>query len=325
MIYCNIHKGDITLRKKTNKEFLKEVSNLTKNEYTFLEPYKGSPIKIKVRHNACGHEYMVSPNMFISHGNRCPYCNGNKAKQKNTSIFKKEVFAQVGNEYTVLGEYKTNSTNILIRHNVCGRKYMVRPNNFLHGSRCVTCEWDSRRLTRLQVVNYIREALGDTYMLVGDYISMQHKIEIKHFTCGYIFKVRLTDVVQKKSGCPRCSQSSGENLIMAYLQNHDIEFQTQKRFKGLKGKKFPLSYDFYLPSKKILIEYQGEQHFIPKAFGGVNAKTKNNPIDNFNSQRIHDKKKYDFAIAHGYMLLRPNYKIDTYSKMIDYLDTNLPC
>ena len=39
-----------------------------------------------------------------------------------------------------------------------------------------------------------------------------------------------------------------------------IEFIREKRFPSCKYK-IPLPFDFYIPSKKILIEYDGEQHF----------------------------------------------------------------
>ena len=66
--------------KKTNKEFLNEVKELVRNEYTFLEDYVNNKIKILCRHNKCGNEYLVSPNRFLS-GRRCPYCSGKKVME----------------------------------------------------------------------------------------------------------------------------------------------------------------------------------------------------------------------------------------------------
>jgi hypothetical protein len=60
-------------KKKTNEEFLKEVSKLENaNDYTFLEKYKNDKTKIEVRHS-CGHHYKVAPTHFLR-GRRCPYC-----------------------------------------------------------------------------------------------------------------------------------------------------------------------------------------------------------------------------------------------------------
>lgn len=57
--------------KKTNEEFIQEVRKLVGDEYNFLEPYRGKAVKIKVRHEPCGHTYPVTPNSFLSGGNRC--------------------------------------------------------------------------------------------------------------------------------------------------------------------------------------------------------------------------------------------------------------
>lgn len=58
---------------KPNEQFLSDVKEQVSNEYTFLEPYIRSNVKLKVRHNTCGTVYLVSPNNFFK-GRRCPYC-----------------------------------------------------------------------------------------------------------------------------------------------------------------------------------------------------------------------------------------------------------
>lgn len=42
-------------------------------EYVFLDKYKGTNIKINVKHIKCGHIYKVSPHKFMT-GRRCPFC-----------------------------------------------------------------------------------------------------------------------------------------------------------------------------------------------------------------------------------------------------------
>lgn len=42
------------MRRKTNQDFVRQVKNLVGNEYSFLDPYNGARVKIKVRHNTCG-------------------------------------------------------------------------------------------------------------------------------------------------------------------------------------------------------------------------------------------------------------------------------
>lgn len=305
------------MRRKTPEEFNKEFKELVGEEYTLLEPYYLSSIPIEIRHNICGHTYKARPNAFLK-GGRCPYCNGNIAKHKTTNDFKKEVYDLVGNEYTVIGEYINNSTNIKIRHNRCGREYMVRPNNFSHGSRCIECRYQDMRCSIEQVQAYINDAIGDKYELVGKYKSMQIPTILLHRVCGHTFSVRVTDVINKHSACPFCSASTGEVYIRDWLEKNNLPYEYQKGFVGLRDV-HPLTYDFFIPSKGILIEYQGEQHFKPTMF----CYSMRDDVDSiFEKQKRHDAIKRKYAYDNGYKLLCPTYKLNTYTLVSEYLSKN---
>jgi hypothetical protein len=59
-------------------------------------------------------------------------------------------------------------------------------------------------------------------------------------------------------------------MIRNFLIENNIDFIPQKRFKKCRDKK-PLPFDFFLYTKNICIEYDGEQHFLNKpTFGGPN-------------------------------------------------------
>jgi hypothetical protein len=129
--------------RRTHEYFEKEIFNLVGNEYEFLEPFKGVHTKILCRHNSdlCNnHKWKVEPNHFLRDSSRCPKCFGRIRKTQEE--FEKEVFDLVGEEYTVLGEYKNASTKILMRHNCesCGNyEYEVAPQKFLNNRRCPAC------------------------------------------------------------------------------------------------------------------------------------------------------------------------------------------
>lgn len=305
-------------RRKTDAQFKQEVYDLVGDEFTFLEPYISSSTKIKVRHNICGNTFFVTPNAFLRR-TPCGFCHGNRAKQKTTEQFKQEVYDLVGDEYSVIGAYINRTTNIKIKHNVCGRIYDVEPGNFLYGSRCIECYYTSLRLTTSEVNHRIRECLGESYKLVSDYVSSQKKSILYHKKCGTYFTVKLDDVFVKKSGCPKCVQSRGEDYVEDFLINHNIKYEPQKRFPDLKDTN-PLSYDFYLYELGIVIEYQGEQHFRPKTFGGI---SKEKAQSNFELQQLHDKTKRDYASSHNLILVCPDYKLNSYSKVSKFLEQSL--
>lgn len=133
---CSLCNGKF---KKTTKQFKEEVFQQVKDEYTVLGEYENSKKKIQIKHNYCNHEYLVTPDDFLNKKTRCPNCFGNFCK--TTNQFKKEVSEKFGEEYLVLGEYKNNKTNILMKHNVsgCQHIFLVTPDAFLRGSLCNKC------------------------------------------------------------------------------------------------------------------------------------------------------------------------------------------
>lgn len=103
----------------------------------------------------------------------------------------------------------------------------------------------------------------------------------------------------KGVGCPVCSESKGERKIRHWLERNGIEFEAQKEFVGLVGiGGGMLSFDFYLPDKNLLIEYQGEFHDGSKGdFTKINL----------NKQKIHDDQKKIFATNNKIKLLEVWY------------------
>lgn len=108
---------------------------------------------------------------------------------------------------------------------------------------------------------------------------------------------RLTSGITKSCGC---LGSSGEQNIKTFLNNNYIKFIPQQKYEtllGLGGNK--LSYDFYLPSYNLLVEYQGKQHYESiEYFGGD---------EQFEIQVEHDSRKRNYARLHNIDLLEIPY------------------
>lgn len=104
------------------------------------------------------------------------------------------------------------------------------------------------------------------------------------------------------TGCPNCSASKGEAVIIKFLSENNIEFITQHKFPDCKNKR-PLPFDFYLPGLNICIEYDGMGHY----------KVINRSKDSeYNLSRYiqiikHDKIKNDYCIENNIKLIRISY------------------
>lgn len=283
------------VRKDTNY-FKKEIYDIVGDEYMVLNEYKNTHSKIKFKHN-CGNEFEMTAHNFLS-GQRCPICQ-HRSYSKNTEEFKSEVFDLVNDEYTVVGNYINNRTKIEFLHNVCGNSYFVVPSDFLQGYRCPHCFGHIKK-TQLDFEKDVYDIHGDEYSVVGEYVNCATKVKVKHNSCGYEWNVNPRDFIYSKSGCPRCKQSKGEKEIEKVLVDINIAFEFQKKFNDLRGlRNIPLSYDFYIPSKNILIEYQGQQHYYPVDWFGGKEKFENQvKIDNM-------KRKY--AKENNFRLLEISY------------------
>ena len=65
--------------RRTTAEFKQLVFELAGEEYSVCGEYVRKDYKIRMIHNGCGHEYMVTPHNFIN-GKRCPKCNFSKGE-----------------------------------------------------------------------------------------------------------------------------------------------------------------------------------------------------------------------------------------------------
>lgn len=102
-------------------------------------------------------------------------------------------------------------------------------------------------------------------------------------------------VFVKGCRCQICKSSKGEQRIQKYLINNKLSYIAQKEFKGLVGLGGNnLSYDFYLPQYKLLVEYQGEFHD-----GTAHQQSKKD----FEKQQKHDRRKKEYAKANNIKLL----------------------
>ena len=92
--------------------------------------------------------------------------------------------------------------------------------------------------------------------------------------------------------------SKGESLIKNFLEKNKIDFIYQKIFDNCKYIT-NLRFDFYLPEKNTLIEFDGIQHYkVFDYFGGEKI---------FEETRIKDEIKNQYARDNNILLRRISY------------------
>lgn len=56
-----------------------------------------------------------------------------------TETYKKEIYDLVGDEYTLLEDYRKNGQPMMMKHRNCDNTVAIRRNDFLKGTRCSYC------------------------------------------------------------------------------------------------------------------------------------------------------------------------------------------
>lgn len=116
--------------------------------------------------------------------------------------------------------------------------------------------------------------------------------------CGTIKNISGESLRHGHSMSCGCMQSKGEYLIRQYLNQYNINFQTQYSFDDLLSQqKYPLRFDFAIfKNNKLycLIEFQGPQH-----------RDKNNQWHTLELE-YNDNQKIQYCQQHGYNLLLIN-------------------
>lgn len=105
------------------------------------------------------------------------------------------------------------------------------------------------------------------------------------------------------------SMSSLERKVYDLLNGGHITFVREKVFKDCYNGLY--RYDFYLPEQNIILEVQGQQHYI------FNKKFYKNKSEFLKAQE-RDRRKISYALAHGIKIYCiPYWEIDNISTLDD--------
>lgn len=122
--------------------------------------------------------------------------------------------------------------------------------------------------------------------------------------CKFEWETRVDIRTIRNKGCPSCNNSSGEKKILEFVEKINfIKYKPQFSFSDCKNIN-PLLFDFcifdYKNEIKLMIEYNGEQHYKPIDFFGG--------IETFRKQVINDKIKIEYCKKNNIPLLIISYK-----------------
>lgn len=286
-------------KKLTHEEFENRIHKIQPN-IIFTTKYINARTKVHCKCLIDGFEWDATPDNLL-HGTGCPICSGTYM-DKNILI---DRLKTISPEITIIGDYINNMTKILCYCKKHNEYFMSSPTHLLRGQTgCKKCQHEkaseSTKYTQKQFEDKFYDCFGSEYIVIGKYISSTTSIKIKCIKCDTEFSIIPNNAFSRGINCPTCHKSrsmpKGEERIFDYLSKNNIIFIHGYEFDDLFGvNDGRLSYDFYLPTENLLIEYNGEQHYRSvKYFGGE---------EKFKIQQEHDLRKYNYANLHNYNLL----------------------
>lgn len=196
-------------------------------------------------------------------------------------------------------EYKTARDNVEILCKTHGY-FLQSPNDHLLGRGCKKCA--NGTLNSKEFISLARQLHGDTYDYTNViYENQATKVSIGCKTHGEFWQTPNAHLI-KRQGCPLCKKSKGEKMIMRFLEDHQITYETPKTFNDCINPEtgWHLYFDFWIPSKNLLIEFDGYQHFLPFYRDKFSQ-------DSLKKRQLRDEIKSLWAIRNGYNLLRIKY------------------
>lgn len=158
------------------------------------------------------------------------------------------------------------------------------------GRRCPYC---SGKFIHILEVKKILES--ENYKLLSDTVSrMSQKIKVE---CpnGHIYETTFNNFKIGRR-CAICKSSKGEKRIAEVLNKFNIKFYQQHSFDDCIYKQ-KLRFDFYIPDKKTIIEYDGRFHYLQLA----------NSQELFENIQIRDNIKTLYCRNNGLTILRIPY------------------
>jgi hypothetical protein len=300
------HTKEITeLRKKTTDEFKAEARKIWGDKYNYDKVvYNGDQKNVIITCPIEGHgDFTQTPNNHLRGREGCDKCASNTKYTTSEFIQKAEEVHGKKYDYSKV-DYDGMKTPVTIICPIHG-DFPQRPESHLRGDGCRKCKGkkisDANRDTQQEFENKSRRVHGNKYDYTkADYQGSKTKVIITCPIKGHgDFEQTPNDHINKKAGCPICSESKGEKFVASILDKLGVSYQRERRFHDCRGICNLLPFDFYIPEINTCIEYDGIQHYEP-VFGE----------ENFKRTQASDQAKNVYCEEKGINLIRIPYTMN---------------
>lgn len=256
--------------------------------------------------NICGsvHKFTRAQNALTRRGCFCKKHRQSDKLSQTLSKFQKWIQESNFELIDDLSQYTNSQQHIYTRCKLCGRiQEGKRVYDYYAGKQCY-CQTRGTQ----KPPDILQAQLAGEYELLEQYTNTEDELLFKH-KCGNIVKARVANIIRGHIVCPKCQViSKGQEQIKTYLDEQNILYQQEYRVI-IDGIIF--RYDFFLPEKNIMIEYNGEQHYRPvEHFGGE---------EKFLQRQKYDAIKANYCIEQGIPLYVIRYDEDIKTRLSEVI------
>jgi len=252
-------------KQKHTYEFVKQFL-LERNIELLEKEYKSNKQKLECKCGKCGHVWNPRFNNVKDSDRGCPACVG---VAKHTYEEVKQICIEKRIE--VLEEYSGVYTKMKCKCMKCSYTWeptfsSIKNKNY----GCPKC-YGNAKFTHEEVNKFLFER--DIELLESEYKNSWTKMKCRCMKCDNVWYPRFDDIKNKGVGCSFCNKpgKSQKQLFEIIKELYSkTEYELYYNYKGIdwlvsfKGRK--MESDIFIANKqtgkKIIIEYDGEQHFI---------------------------------------------------------------
>lgn len=266
-------------KKSTKEEFISKSRIIHGDKYNYDKSiYINTKTKLIITCPKHG-DFLQRPEVHYLDKCGCPSCDPTNILGNKKFIEKSKLIHGEKYDYSKVN-YEKNNIKVEIICQYHG-SYFQQPGAHLRGQGCPDCCGNKKSTTEefISKSNKKHHNLYD-YSLVN-YLTKRDKVKIICKEHG-VFEQKAYVHLQGH-GCPICNNSKLEIYLRNKLKNMNISFFQNYKFDDCRNI-LPLPFDFYIPSRNLLIECDGVQHFVAvDYFGGENRleyQMKNDSIKN---------------------------------------------
>lgn len=265
--------------------------------------YSGLTEKLTITCPAHG-DFQQTPNNHLYAKAGCPSCAVEAIKAKTTmsqANFEAAVRHVHGDLYGLeLARYTGAMRKVTLTCPQHGT-FSLAPNGLLEGKGCRACGYEKRQRTREEFISEAREVFQVRYTydeVCSGLVPGRLRVTV---TCGRHGGFTMPAGRHLLgAGCSACIESRAEREIRRILADAGIAFVAQWGHPTLR-QRLPLRFDFMLPGRGVLIEFDGEFHRGPVCIADTSPERAD---EVYRDTVTRDAIKTEWAAANGWTLLR---------------------